>query len=125
MKKQKQTIAALAMSLLLFGASSLVSCNKSENDAVVSAEAKNAVQMENFSRAVSSLSKPENFKNANSTSKEAVDKTTDLLLSQSKDLLLANGRTEKELATMTSSKIISTALAVYAEECQKQQSLKN
>lgn len=125
MKKQKQTIAALAMSLLLLGASSLVSCNKSENDAVVATEAKNVVQMRNFAQATFELSKPENAINASSSTKEAIEKTTNLLLNQSKDLLISNGKTENELATMSSSKIIETAFAVYAEECQKQQSLKN
>ncbi len=125
MKKQRMKIATLAMSLLLLGATCLVSCNKSEDDAVVPVEAKNVVQMRNFAQATFELSKPENLKNTSLTSKEAVEKTTNLLLNQSKDLLISNGTTEKELATMTSSKIIETAFAVYAEQCQKQQSLKN
>jgi hypothetical protein len=125
MIKHKMTVAALALSLFLIGTTTvLVSCGNDDTKTIVT-EPTNAKQLKAFNSAISSLSSVENNRMANSTNKVDQEKVITLFINEATDLLIASGVTEKQLSSMSNNDIISKSFAIYAQESQKQQSLKN
>lgn len=118
MKKIKHKISYLFMSMSLIATSIAFTSCESENDSTTEITQKrdNFSEMESFALAVSRLSQPKNVAILN----ENPEKITDLILTESKDLLFMLGMTKTEIEKMTSDEIISKAFKMYAEENQKQ-----
>lgn len=106
------------MSMSLIATSIAFTSCESENDSTTEITQKrdNFSEMESFALAVSRLSQPKNVAILN----ENPEKITDLILTESKDLLFMLGMTKTEIEKMTSDEIISKAFKMYAEENQKQ-----